>query len=252
MIYILPVVYYKFENQDGTDDSNAGNSLDFTLNGSPSFTGSVPTGGGSYSLVIDGVNDYGSTSDNATIGSAVGGGYSVSAWINLPPTQFGNTSVPFWNIYDSGNGNANYKNVAYGSLYGHNNATYGWGVTGVHNGTGGSTGIGVAYAGIDFSYGAGWDATTSWFHVVWTYDPTTNTHSQYGNGSLLRSGNTASGDPLIPTSAKFEVARNITSTANQDFFVDELALWDRVLNLSQVQTLYNSGEVIDNNSALEE
>ena len=250
--YILPVVYYKFESQDGSDTSDAGNSFDFTLNGSPAFTGSVPTGGGSYSLVIDGVNDYGSTSDNTTIGSAIDGGYSVSAWINLSPTQFGNTIVPFWNIYDSGNGNANYRNVAQGTLYGHNSTTYGWGVSGMHRGTAGFSGVSVGFGGIDFSYGAGWSAATSWFHVVWTYDPTTDTHKQYGNGSLLRSGNPASGDPLIPTSAKFEIARNNTSTANQDFFVDELALWGQVLTADQVTTLYNSGEVIDNNTALEE
>jgi hypothetical protein len=242
--YLTPVLYYTMENGSGTtvtDRSDRGNSLDASLFNTSAavWDSDVPTNGGSYSLLIDGSNDYGQTSNSSLIGT-VGADYSVSCYLKLPnPTG----SFPYayaWNLYDTGG-----TNIAWGSAYANGFSGTGWNIQGYHEGSHYAANIiGTTTNPGDFAYGSGWH------HIVWTMESATKTLSIYIDGGLAHSGIPNIGNPRTATNVSFQLGRLSTQASYEAHYMDEVALWDVTLDPSQVTAIHNGGVVTDLNQTL--
>jgi hypothetical protein len=79
----------------------------------------------------------------------------------------------------------------------------------------------------------------NWSHIIWTFDSLTNTSKIYKNGTFI-----AQGTHSWPLSTTTDITlgvdhnTNITSYASTKF--DEIGVWNRVLELSEINALYLS------------
>ena len=78
----------------------------------------------------------------------------------------------------------------------------------------------------------------NWFHLVGTYDASTNSIKTYIN-------NVASGTGVnsftIGTTDEFDVGRLNLGGSTYDGIIDEISIWNKVLTISDINELYNNG-----------
>ena len=89
----------------------------------------------------------------------------------------------------------------------------------------------------------------NWHHVILTYD--TTTLRLYVDGVLEDSDSTHSGNSNNANTNFYVFKRKDASTLSFDGIVDEVAIWERGLNQSEVNELYNNGTGFNPFSILE-
>lgn len=190
--------------------NDATGSYNATNNGAVSAIGKVGN-----CLDFDGVNDYVSLA-NDTIPPT--GDFSVSCWINLDSVAAGHivdmksSTVPYFRI-----------DVQLGNLRAE---VYGGNL---------STTYVFAPSTITLS-------TSTWYHVVFTFDRTNKEGKLYINGSLdVTDGDTYTGTMPTLDSSPQEVGRRVNGTNYTEGKIDELGIWTTVLTATQVSGIYNSG-----------
>jgi hypothetical protein len=180
--------------------------------------------GNTYAVNLDGSNDYincGGVSDfSFTDGSGTDSAFSISAWVKFD-------SVNKARIIS--------KDVSTGSreyLFGTNNSSR---VNML---------IGNGSANLDIQNNTALN-TTSWFHIVATYDGSKSASGLkvYVNAdaSSLSDISVGSYSGMASTSGNLEVGRFANGHSFFNGLIDEVVVWDSELTSSQVTTLYNSG-----------
>ena len=91
------------------------------------------------------------------------------------------------------------------------------------------------------------DASGGWYHVVFTFDDSSNRLRIYVNGSKINqesySGST------VNQNSEFSIGRrHDTNGAYYDGKIDEVAYWDTELSANAISTLYNSGNPLSASS----
>jgi len=86
-------------------------------------------------------------------------------------------------------------------------------------------------------------STGTWYHLVFTYDASTDTTKWYVNGTELASSNTAYTENLFYNgSSPFTIGCDIGwNSGCFDGLIDEVTVFSATLTSTQVTSLYNSG-----------
>lgn len=193
-----------------------------TLFGAPPFDNE-------NSLLFDGTNDYCNIGNVAGLSFERTNSFSVSLWARMSATSEG---VLF--AKQAGGNAAGYRIVSDGGRFKFHMA-----------GTGG------AGDRIEVQTPLSTYNDSMWRSVVFTYDGTSLASGVkcYVNASLITltvNNDTLTTSILNAISAMFG-ARNVGGTNNFDGFLDELAVWNTVLDQTDVNAIYNSGVVGDLN-----
>ncbi len=179
------------------------------------------------SFDFDGVDDSVNFGNDTSINNIFDNGGSISVWINA-------TNPGSGRIFDKSNSDAFTEGFAFFP------STSTSGVYGLNFGKGFSGTRGV------------WSSTTkninddTWTHVVLTYDAssTTNDPILYVNGSSVAITESSTPVGTTASDAGFNLLMGRLSTAATDFFpgrIDEVGIWNRTLNASEVLNLFNNG-----------
>ncbi len=87
--------------------------------------------------------------------------------------------------------------------------------------------------------------TTNWYHIVWTYAGTSNYAGNhiYVNGveESFTGANQGTFDATIVTTAPFVLGNRNTESLGFNGLMDEVGVWNRVLNEAEVKALYSNG-----------
>jgi hypothetical protein len=100
---------------------------------------------------------------------------------------------------------------------------------------GGGSGPFFAYSGGNYRNGTTVAALNTWYHVAYTYDPSSSNVGLWINGT--REVNVTAADSNSGTTLYIGAGFN----AYHDGRVDEVGLWSRVLTSIEIGTLYNAG-----------
>jgi hypothetical protein len=90
--------------------------------------------------------------------------------------------------------------------------------------------------------------SNQWNHVIITRENSSGTISMYVNGSLADQKTNATPGTPINNSNPLYLGTHNTNAGWLNGYADELAIWDDVLNPSEVAELYNSGNGLDASS----
>jgi Concanavalin A-like lectin/glucanases superfamily len=210
-----PVAYWKLDETSGTAISDSAGSADGTATGvSLNETGAVSTS--HTSVLFSGASSYINIPDTAALNITTGG-LSISAWIY--PT----TTAGYRAILGKGNGGGG----VYAYLF--------------------ALDSGTLFPSLYMSTpNALWSnrATTpvvlnSWNHVAVTYNPTGSKLIYYVNG--VEAGNyTVSGGAVAVSPERLEIGTMINNGYSFVGKIDEVAIFNSVLDLSEVSALYSS------------
>ena len=77
----------------------------------------------------------------------------------------------------------------------------------------------------------------NFYHLIVTYDGTTQTGNMYINGNLAR---TATGTYFVPSGINLVINGGIGGTTGSNSIIDEVAIYNRSLTAAEVSELYNS------------
>lgn len=84
-----------------------------------------------------------------------------------------------------------------------------------------------------------------WYHIVNTYDGSSSSNGlkSYSNGVLLtpNAAGTLTSSIVSPSTIDFCIGSNHAGTAGTYGYIDEFAVWNRVLNPAEVLALYSQG-----------
>lgn len=221
------VGYWRMEEGSGTSVADSStNSNTATLTNGPTFVTDVPAFSNSYSIDLDGTNDYISISGfnpNSLIGT---GDMSISFWVNFDNPGGGN-EYPFY--MGKLTANEDYFLVrVLGStskieLFCRNNT-----------GTTGDVTIRAAAAA----------SSDTWYHVVVTRSGTTG--ELFINGSSEGSTTDSDFGTEFATSGSGLSLGSFRGVAGYlSGKLDEFAVWDSALTSSEVSAIYNSGTPIN-------
>jgi len=167
--------------------------------------------------VKGGALNFSTTTQSLTVSQSLPGSYTKSVWLYLDTLA---TSGYGFNIITNESG----------SFFWISNQQYNagppatWTLRGGHFGAANATAV--------------WDAAPfplkTWVHVAMTYDTTINQYALYKNGVLI-STSTASNDPSASTN--FTIG-NFAGTNGWVGKMSDVAVWDSVLDTSQITALY--------------
>jgi hypothetical protein len=173
----------------------------------------------SYSILLDGTNDY-FTVDGA--GSVISGDLgSISIWIKLDTTA----SVPW--LYEIW---ADDNNVIRAYYHGGINT-----FTCQHKGGGNESDCATTYV----------VENNGWHHLAYTWDTTANESKMYIDGSVIDTSTAHSDYTGTLTSINVGVRGHGWSSVQWTGDVNDMALFDDVLTAGEVGTIYNSGDPTD-------
>jgi hypothetical protein len=197
-----------------------GNANDYTGYANGTLTNGASANGtpkvGTYSFQLDGTNDYvdcGTNKWNFT------SDHSIAFWMKTGSNVAAQKVVIQNYNYNGGATFSGWQiGVSSSKVY------YTWGVTGGSLETGGTT-----------------LSTNTWYHVVITW--TSGTQKFYLNGALdVTRSNAATQSNTLTNYATIGVGKyTIGSFYYWDNLIDAIQVYNRLLSLSDVQTLYNSG-----------
>lgn len=201
--------YWSFDEGSGsvaTDTSGYGNNG--TLQGGPTWV----TGKIGKALQFDGVDDYIDCGAGTSL-HLDGNSFTIAAWIKLDQISRNNNFV--------GKGGTEAANQL------------------LHFGIRSSNNWMFAFYSNDLNV-QGAPAVGTWYHLVGTYDATTNNKKLYLNGSLIGQ-NTPSSDLLNTDSYPLLIgARNASDHYYTKGLIDEVRLYDRVLTAAEISAAYNA------------
>jgi hypothetical protein len=204
---------YSFTEGSGTTTADtSGNNISGTLVNGPTWT----TGHSGNALQFDGVNDYVSLGNSATL--PMGGSFTVSAWVN----ESGNPADD-GEILSKADGTLQFK-----SSPDTGNRTFGIGFTN-------TTGSNIQ------RYSSTVRSLNTWYYVTGVYNSATPSLDIYVNGVL--DNGTLSG--TIPTSrnassANFEIGRRADFGLYLNGKIDDLRIYNRALSLAEIQSDMNT------------
>jgi hypothetical protein len=81
--------------------------------------------------------------------------------------------------------------------------------------------------------------TGEWYHLVSTYNDVNNTINLYVNGSWV--SGSGSGVRTASTADDARIGQNSDGTDDMDGLIDEMGIWNRTLNSTEIADLYNGG-----------
>jgi hypothetical protein len=199
------------------DASGTGVSYAATATG-VTFSNAVtgPANLGTYFLYNNSLTNYVNLNKTITFPS---GGMSISFWV-YTPTQ---NQIGYNNIFWFGTGSARYGVFLYCTT-----TTSGFNVV-------------WAYTGFQVHSTPNY-ANDQWHHIVWT-TASNNINNGYVDGNLILTNSAGSNYPnLVNTNNYFFIENGGASGAKaMSAYLGEFRIYSRVLNQSQVNTLYNNG-----------
>ena len=203
-----PVAHWKLDEISGDIAHDSVGSHDGQLYGGPMWS---PSGAIAGALGFDGIDDYVDTlySDNLT-------SWTISAWVKSP-------AAPSARV----DGGPVHREQNYQINWDHSNPSF--------RGTA-ALAIGGAWYGASF----GPLEANRWYHLAATYDG--DTLRAYKNGVLITTNTTPSGSPdYEPTSLKLG-RHAVWPTQAFAGTVDDVRIYDQVLNADDVRTLAGAGK----------
>ena len=212
-----------FDNGSAFDDSLNGN--DGTLYGNTT----ISSDGGKYGLggVFDGDGDYIEVGNEDSIYQAIGTTYTVSFW-SKPGVQASGDNKGI--ITKRGSGN--YLTITENTVS-----------------PGADTSVKMRNSNMQIQYSSG-KSQGYWTHWVWSYEIGSSTGSHiYRDGVLLDTQNTI-GDPGIINNNSLKIGVEYTS----NYFngsIDEVRIYNRSLNSTEISQLYNNQKMIFENDNFE-
>ena len=231
---LSPVAWWRMGDNDSgtgttvTDQGSGGN--DGTLTNGPTFSTNVPTFPNTYSVDIDGTNDYidcGGASDfSFTDGSGNDLPFSISAWV-----KFDNVNKERLVSKDTSTSSREF-------LFGTDNANVA------------NIVLGTATVNLNIRNTTPLNLT-DWFHIVSTYDGSKSAsglkvyvNANDSNRLDISSGSYAG---ISATGGNLEIGRFANGNSFFNGLIDEVAVFDYELSSAQVTSIYNSG--VPNNIA---
>lgn len=204
------VAYYRLDDASGTSAADAtGLGNTGTLTNTPTWTTGKINGALSFAAASNQYVDCGTALNPAAI--------SYSAWINA--TSFPNS----YNAIVARQGSANHFSLL---------LVKSTGKLAIYMGNGAAL---LDYDGT----GTNTLSTSTWYHIVCTYDSTAGLVG-YVNGSS--DGTAAANGTLTTDAVSTYIGENPTfSTRGFNGIIDEVGIWNRALTSTEVTTLYNGG-----------
>ena len=220
--------YWRFEENTGTSIADtSGNGNTATLTNGPTFNTDVPVAySNSYSVSIDGSNDYLKTSFAP---SGIGtGDYSIGLWFNM--TSGATEDHPYF--------------FAFGANASSTGSTYqGLGLTG-RSGDGYKVRVNNYYSS---SYTQSASSSTSdvtagtWYHLLLVRSGNTLTVYKDGSSFLTLSNSDVSSNDLS-LGSEFRLGYGYGAASRYiKGLIDEVGLWDVALSAADATAIYNSG-----------
>lgn len=209
--------FWSFENTSWTDDTGNGTTL--TATGSPTSSSTAPTIVGNY-LGLPG-SAYLSAANNTNI-NAGGGSFSIQAWVYV---NAGSVTDGYFNKGTSGFGNQEW---GLGSRFTSANVFSFSVFDSSSNGTRAEDTVATT--------------TSTWVHLVATFDSGTKGMVLYKNGSSV--GTATASAALNSTTNAINVGQGGFGGAGlaSGYRIDQCGFWKgRILSASDVTALYNSG-----------
>lgn len=209
--------YWKLDDGSGTTATDSAGSNNGTLTNSPTWT----TGKISGAVQFDGTNDYIDIPHSASLD--VSSGYTIAGWI-----KFNSATKNYDPIYSKND------NGFWGSRLVLSRSNAGgavlWGnvrLSLAHNGT-------EIYTNWAFPY-------QTLFHLTVTWDG--SNVNFYVNGSFVENGTLASVPTLNTGSANLGRGSINWAPYNFDGLIDDFRIYNRVLSTTEIQQLYNYGQI---------
>jgi len=213
------VEYWRFENNTYNSSSNP---HAITLVNGATFIGDVSTAFDTYSILLDGTDDY-VTVDGA--GSRVAGALgSVSIWIKLDTVTHSHWLYEIW---------ADDNNVVRAYYHGGTNQ-----MRCEHKG-GGTEGNCATTTAVE---------NNGWHHLVHTWDTGENQSVMYIDGSSVDTSTADEGFEGTITSINIGVRGHGWSSNTWKGDINDMAFFDDVLTSGEVSAIYNSGKPKDESS----
>ncbi len=220
------ISYWELEESSGTRiDSHSTNDV--------ADNNTVTSGTGKQGTAAQFTNpsdngEYLSIADGSQSGLDITSDLAFSVWVNADAYQSGNHSGLVAK-YHTGQGG----NVAYWSSIVNDGGTHKLDFI-VHNGT--------SLSRTTITPTSGNFSTGTWYHVVASYNATAGSVDWYVNGTSTGSG-TGLHSSITNSSHPFTIGRGNEGGADQGFDgrLDEVAIYDRTLDSTDVTALYNSG-----------
>jgi hypothetical protein len=196
-----------------------------------------------YSLSLDGTNDYVDTNTNSLDSSVWSGSFSISVWYKTPSSLSGKDGM-FLTTGRFASGVSQLEFRAY------QQTIYLWFSPSISTSS--------PYNAYDADTGNVLSANT-WYHICWTADrPSsgTTTSTLYLNGvsknlshnflsSIHNAASFSSSNDLILGARNGATTGAGSTTLNLEGLIDELAIFDTALSSSDVTSIYNSGSPDD-------
>ncbi len=221
------VSYYKLDEEAGSTGTiyDATGTNNGTNVGATNTTGKIK-----YGYDFDGSDDY------IDIGDYIGGkdALSISIWIYPDSTSELQSIIGYYDY--CGNDRALVIELVDGNLR-------------VRTYSSGTTQIGTSLSTSTIP-------TNAWTHVAWTFDKTDKLHL-YINGELEDTDD-ATNLAIHDSGNNVYIGKmnpNCAVTANYDGRLDEVGIWSRALNSTEVTQLYNGGDgfqIVNNNIHLKQ
>ena len=214
------IEYWRFENNTYNGSTNP--HAITLVNGATYDSGDVPVGFDTYSILLDGTDDY-VTVDGA--GSEVAGALgSISIWIKLDTVTHSHWLYEIW---------ADDNNVVR-SYY--------------HGGTNQLRCDHVAAEGEGNCATSTAVENNGWHHLVHTWDTGENQSAMYLDGSSVATSTASESFDGTITSINIGVRGHGWSSNTWKGDINDMAFFDDVLTSGEVSTIYNSGKPKDESS----
>lgn len=220
------ISYWDFEESSGTR---------YDLWGSNNLTDNNTVGQGTGKIgncadLEAGSSEHLSITDASQSGLDITGDFTFSFWVNLETNVA--TASPV--IVDKWLGSGNQRSYLLKFL--DNSGTDALYACLSPDGT---SGAGTC-SYIDFSSDL---STSTWYHIVITYDASAGQVKLYRNGTLQNTGSSYPSSIYNSTGDVWFFSEN-GSGGHFDGLVDEFGIWSRVLTTDEISDLYNSGDAI--------
>ena len=223
--------YYKF-SETSSDIINVsesgeslGNSVDISMTGGTYNQSELPLG---YSLLLDGINDYGTLSSSLSLWNFLHSSsatYSIAFWIRF--VSHAEDDYVLASIYtnDQGAGIMCPRIESDSKLR--------------HNGTNASTNVYINTSAT--SYIA--NATDYFFTFTYDQSLSSGNATTFKNGTETNSDNKTAATPLDGDSSyPLLIGKNPNAASGYgNFYICEMSIWGRVLTDEEITNLYNGG-----------
>jgi hypothetical protein len=214
------IAHWKMDEITGTNAADSAGSNDGTMNGGLDASADSISGQVDTAFNFDGTDDYIHAGSDASL--QITGDLSITFWArmnSLGKTRFINFQAlgetePTNDLYSiTLSGTAPHNDIVYGhenSAGNNNSATFDTNLT-----------------------------TGTWYQISLVRDTTLRTASLYLNGSLV-STESYTNNPTGGTSGYLAIAYNIADPNYFDGDIDDIRIYDRVLNATEIDALYHS------------